>query len=133
MTITITYVSNISNYSVGSTLSTFKVEPISTDYNENHDLNFKTNTVSTGGCKYMTIVFEDFYSSLTDSVSQRDYFKIMSSSGTTLATYQSRQYGTTVKVDVSSASSVYIDATIGAWATHGYGKASVSSIKFGNE
>lgn len=131
LSITIETASNTNTrYKAGTNLNTFKLEPDRKDNTDMMSIKFKTNAVDTRGLKYMTIVFEDFYSSRQNE--NEDYFEVRSSSGTSLFKSYARQYGTTVKVDVSKASSVYIYGRIGAWGYDALPECQVKSISFGN-
>lgn len=129
--ITITKADNCKSLSTG-TLSRFDVASYHEDSDKAMGIDFHTNTVSTKGCKYMTFTFPDFLTGTNNDGVVRSYFRVMSSGDKELMRWTDRVYGGTRTIDVSSASSVYIDCSMGAWAQSESPCARVQAIAFSN-
>lgn len=132
LTITITDADNAHSLSTGQTLNRFDVASYHDDDLEYMSIDFRTNSADTRGLKYMTLTFPDFMMGRNTDGAIRDYVRVMSSDGTILKEWNDRVYGGSQKIDVSSASSVYIVGCIGAWGQSQSPCARVQAITFSN-
>ena len=132
LTISITEARNCASLSSGDTLSRFDIHSYHDDDSNWMAINFQTNRVNTKGCKYMTLTFPDFFMGRNNDGNSADYVRVVSNTGAVLKEWKDRVYGGSQKIDVSSASEVYIIGCIGAWGQSQSPTARVQGISFSN-
>ena len=134
LTIDITDADNAQFLKTGDKLSRFDVASVHDDGSKAMSIDFRTNSVSTKGCRTMTITFPDFLFKRNNDGVVRDYLRIMSTSSSTplIEWNTERTYGGTYTVDVSSASEVYIVCCMGAWGHTESPVARIQGISFSN-